>query len=77
MRESPLRRRGPSSCEASIGTCRTWWPYRRRKAHGSGFGSIAYLRLMGRQPSCRRPSISARLAVAVPSGLVRKVAGGA
>ena len=32
---------------------------------------------MGRQASCRRPSISARLAVAVPSSLGRKVTGGA
>ena len=76
MRESPLRRRGPSSCEAIMGTRRTWLPYRRRKAAGSGSGSDAYLRLMGRQASCKRPSISAKLAVAVPSGLERKVTGG-
>ena len=60
-----------------MGTRRTWLPYRRRKAAGSGSGSDAYLRFMGRQASCRRPSISARLAVAVPSGLERKVTGGA
>ena len=62
-------------CSYHGGTRRTWWPYRRRKADGSASGSDAYLRLMGRQASFRRPSISARLALAVPSGLLRKVTG--
>ena len=76
MQESPLRTRGPSSCEAIMGTRRTWQPYRRRKAAGSGYGYAAYLRLTGRHAVCRRPSISPRLAMAVPSGLERKVTGG-
>ena len=77
MRESPVRRRGPWSCEAIIRTRRTWQPYRRRKAAGSGSGLDAYLRLMGRQASCSRLSIFARLAVAVSSTLERKVTRGA
>ena len=70
MRESPLRRRGRSSCEAILGTGRTWQPYWHRKAPGSGSGSYAYLRLIRRQASCR-------MAVAVQSSLKRKVTWGA
>ena len=48
-----------------------------RKAVGSGSGSVAYLRFIGRKVSCKWPSISAKLALAVPSGLERKVTAGA
>ena len=77
MRESPWRRRGPSSCEAIMGTRSTWCQYRWRKAAGSRSRSVAYLQFMGRQAYYERPSISARLAVAVPSSPERKVTGGA
>ena len=77
MRESPLRRRAPSGREAIMGTRRTRCPYQRRKALGSGLGSIAYLRFIGRKTSCKRPSIYARLARMVPSGVERTVTGGA
>ena len=52
-------------------------PYRLRKAVGSGSASVAYLQFIGRQASCKRPSICNRFGVAVPSGLERKVTGGA
>ena len=61
--------------EAIMGTRRTWCPYWRRKAAGSGSESVAYLRFIGRQASCKRASISTGLAVALPSGLERKVTG--
>ena len=77
MRERPLRKRQPSSCEAIMGTHQTWCPYWRRKAAGSGSGSFTYLRFTGRQAFYRKPSISAKLVVAEPSGLERKVTGGA
>ena len=39
-------------------------------------GATTYLWLMGCQASCKRPSISRKFAVAMPSGWVRKVTGG-
>ena len=56
-------------------TRHTWLPHVRRKAARSGSGSNAFLRFMGLQASCRRPSISASLAVAVLSCLERKLTG--
>ena len=76
MRESTLRRRRPSSREAIVGTRRTWCPYQGRKFVGYNSASVAYLRFIGRPGSYKRPSIAARLAVAVPSGMERKVTGG-
>ena len=56
------------------------WGLAGHGAHNGGglpWDRVAYLRFIERQASCKSPSISAKSAVAVPSGLERKVTGGA